>query len=231
MTRIESLDHEELHGQGPRRWLASIANWVLRRCWYIDSPVVLMLQATPAQVIEQLTAASKPRVSRLDLRNLYVNGRRYFVQPRAGGFRLMTTSKIPWRARQRTSSATVMNGKFVPYGNGGTRIQMHVRVSPAYTLTALLLPLFMTSILIYVPWPPPVIALTLAGLFGLAWAGQRLSAALEANDMIWFVQKALEDLVPADINHLGAESPVYYDESAFAQAWDRFYREHQPGGE
>jgi hypothetical protein len=230
MTRIESIDHGELHGSGPRRWLAAVAGWVLRRCWYIDAPVVLMLQASPAQVVEKLNAASKPSVSRLDLRNLYVNGRRYFVQPREGGFRLMTTSKIPWRARQRTSSATVMNGKFAPYGNGGTRIQMRVRVSPVYTLTALILPLFMTSILVYVPWPPGIIALVLATLFGLAWAGQRLSAALEANDMIWFVQKALEDFVPAEIEHLGAEAPVYYDESTFTKAWDRFYREHRPGG-
>lgn len=229
MTRIESLDREELHGRGPRRWLAGLVGWVLRRCWYIDAPAVLMLQATPAEIVEKLGAASKPRVSRLDLRNLYANGRRYFIQPREGGFRLLTTSKIPWRARQRTSSATVMHGRFAPYGNGGTRIQVYVRVSPVYTLSALLLPLFMASILIYVPWPPVVIAIVLAILFGLAWAAQRFSAALEANDMLWFVQKALEDFVPADINHLSDESPVYYDESAFEQAWDRFYREHHPG--
>ncbi len=231
MTRVETLNNEEIAARGPRRWVSRLAGWVLRRCWYIDAPVVMMLQASPAQVVEKLKSASKPSVRRLDLRNLYVNGRRYFLQPKQNGFRLTTTSKIPWRSRRRTSSATIMNGRFAPYGNGGTRVQMQVRVSPAFILSNLFIPAFLTSILVYVPWHPAVIAVLLLIVFGLAWSIQRLSAALEANDMVWFVQKTLEDFSPAEIKNLGAETPLYYDENAFTQAWDRFYREHRPGTE
>lgn len=206
-----------------RRSISRLAIWVMRRCWFISAPVVLMLKASPSQCVEKLRSAAKPNARRLDLGNLYVNGRRYFVQTQPGGFRLTTTSKIPWRARQRTASATIMMGDFAPFGDGATRIRLRVRVSPIYTLTALALPVFMTSILIYVPWPPLVIALMLGLLFGLAWAIHRLSAALEANDMIWFVQKALEDFVPAEVMGLHAESPLPYDEQEFARAWERFY--------
>lgn len=216
----------------PPRWWRLII-WMIRggtrQVWYTGAPVVLVMRASPAVCLHTLMTAAKPSTSRLHLRNLFAHGRRYFIQPQQDGFQLTTTSKVIWRYRQRTSSSAVLDAHFSSLDDDVTRIQLRARLRPLYMLSALLIPAFMTTILVYVPWHPALILAALAALYGLSWAGHRLNAALEVSAMVWFVQKALEDLVPAEIMTLGAlaaDQVVHYDTQDFEQAWEKFYEQH-----
>lgn len=207
------------------RWLRRL---ILARIWYIHSPpVVLMVQATPALCMQTLAAAAKPSTQRLHLRNLFIQGRRYHIQAQQGGFRLTTTRHVIWRYRKRTSSTAVMRGTLARFEENITRVELNVRMNFGYLLDIFLVPLFITSFLIFTPWNRAVILGCLAMLYGLSWIGHRYNAALEAHDMIWFVQKALDDLVPAQVMVLPtrADDTVYYNRD-FGEAWQRFYKEH-----
>jgi hypothetical protein len=74
------------------------------------------------------------------------------------------------------------------------------------------------------PWSRVVTGLIIALLFSLSLVGYRFNAALQVNEMVYFVQKALEDLPRADLNGLPATSPdvVMTD---FREQWFRFYKE------
>lgn len=215
------------------RWLA---RRVLARIWYVGSPVVFMFQAAPAECLESLKLASKPSANRLHQLNLFHQGRRYFVQPKSGGFRLTTTRSMLWRYRKRTSSVTVAHATVSTISSDITRIDMRTRMGFIYILSSLAIPAFMTSILVYVPWPPGLIAASLVTLYGLSWAGHRINAVIEAHEMVWFVQKALEDLTPAEIARMESRTsagvvygpdthPHVYDEREFATEWERFMEE------
>lgn len=213
-----------------RRIIASLTKPFLSRIWYVGVPVVLFVRANQSMCLHTLKAASKPKVNQLHLRKLYADGRRYFIQPVQGGFRLTTTSKVLWHYRKRTSSATVVTARFSAFGEGVTRIDLRGRINPLALLTnvSILLPLFMTSILIYVPWHPLFIVLTLAVLYVLAWASHRSNVHLEVHEMIWFVQTALEELIPTDIMPLGDKTAdIVYEGEEFEAAWERFYEEHR----
>jgi len=201
---------------------------VLRRVWYIHTPVVMIVQATPAAIRSMLKTAARPSVQRLEHRNLFASGRRYYFQAWAEGFRMTTTHSRRWRYRQRTTAIAVMNGTLDEVENQVTRITLHSRISPRFLVDALWLPLGMTALLIYVPWPPWIIAMSILTLFALSWVGHRTNVVLEAEEMVWFTQKALEDLVPAEIRTLGSEADnVVYDDQDFEEAWEKFYREHR----
>lgn len=200
------------------------------RVWYVHPPMILIIKTTPVRCLHALAAATKPRTQRLDLRNLYAEGRRYELHPRNEGFNLTTTSKVIWRYRRRTSSAAVLKAQLFTVDEETTRIRMHSNIKLLYLLDIFLIPTFMASVLIFLPWPPAVIALTLSVLYLLSWFGHRLNAMLEANEMIFFVQKVLEDFIPTEIYALASEATnVVYANRDFDEAWEKFYREHQDG--
>ncbi|GAB4512144.1 MAG: hypothetical protein OHK0046_11240 [Anaerolineae bacterium] len=222
MTRIAVEPKERL-------WVGRLWRWLLAQVWFVHTPVVLMVKATQAEVLQLLVKSAKPSANRLDLRNLFQNGRRYFIQPRTGGFRLTTTRGVVWRFRRRTTAVVVMNGSFADLGDDVTRIQLETRLNVSYFLDAFLIPLFMTSILIYMPWSPWVIGAALLTLYMSSWLGHRYNAALEAGEMVWYVQKVLGDFIPAEIKELSAmtSETIYRYNADFEAAWERFYEEHQ----
>lgn len=213
---------------GLRLMLAAPLRWLLRRVFFVSAPTVLLLSASPAACIQTLAVAAKPSTQRLHLRNVFTGGRRYAIYPRAGGFRITTTAKIPWRRRRRTGSAAVLQGTFSASDEATTRVQVRVWMHPVHFLMALAVPAFMTVLLVNMSWPPAVIAIMLALLYGLSWSVHRMNAMLEATDMIWFVQRALEDIVAPEVRTLSADLPgVSYDSRDFREAWEHFYREQR----
>jgi hypothetical protein len=207
----------------------SIRQTLLRRLlgwfWYVHAPVVLIVKTTPAVCLQTLATASRPSSQRLHHRNLFASGRRYEIQRRENGFRMRTTSKVSWHYRYRTKSAAVLDGCFYDMGNDISRIQMETHISLRELLDFILLPTFMTSIIVFVPWNSTIITGLVIALYVLSWIGHRSNAAIEANEMVYFVQKALEDLEPAEIRSLHANSPdlIY---GKFDDEWEKFYRQH-----
>lgn len=212
-------------------WRRLLERHVLTYIWYVHKPAIIVIRATPADCMEKLVTAAKPSVKRLHHRNLFQQGRRYFVKPQRDGFRLTTTSNLRWRYRKRTASTTIMNGTFSRYGEDVTRVSLQIRINIGYLLDAFLLPTLVSSIIVYVPWPPPIIGALICLLFTLSWMGHRFHAMLEASEMVWFVQKVLEDFVPAEVMALNAETheTLHYNRD-FDEAWQRFYRDKSDHG-
>lgn len=215
---------KEVKRDQPPLWKRLADRYILPRIWYVHSPVVLLVRAAPAAILGQIAAESRPSVQRLHQRNLFAQGRRYHVRPQANGFRLTTTSSMRFRYRKRTSSAAVMHATCSTTGGGFTRLQLKTRMNIDYLLETFLVPVIMASILWYVPWHRAVIAGAILAVLALSWLGHRYNAALEANEMVWFVQKVLEDVIHRDVLPLASETDntIYQD---FAAEWGKFYEE------
>lgn len=202
----------------------------LRPLWQIHPPVALIVSATRTVCLQTLIVAARPSQERLHLRDLFLEGRRYYVQPKQNGFRLTSDNKVIWGSkRQRTRMAAVIHGVFSGTGEDVTLIRLHARMSILYMFSALLIPAFVTSILVYMPWSKSVIGVLIALLFTLSWLGHRFDAAYQANEMVYFVQKALEDLPPGEASRLEAGNPTVTTTPAsdeFREQWQKFYEEH-----
>ncbi|MBI1257126.1 MAG: hypothetical protein GC204_06620 [Chloroflexi bacterium] len=199
--------------------------------WQLHPPVALVVRASQGKCLQTLAVAAKPSADRLHLRNLFMDGRRYYVQPQQDGFKLTSDNRLFWGGkRNRTRVAAVVFGKFSSPDNEITFIRLHSRVNILYLLSGLLVPIFFTSIVVYMPWPRLVISIIILLLFGLSLIGHRFDAALQVNEMIYFVQTALEDLPPVEISALPPSGPdvVLTD---FREQWYRFYREQMEKGE
>jgi hypothetical protein len=200
----------------------------LKQLWYVYPPVALTVKASRIECLRALALASRPDVQRLHLRNLFTDGRRYYVEQRKTGFRLTSNSKVPWRRRTRTAVAAVIYAEFSDVGDA-TRILMRSRMRLFYLGEALLIPAFITSLLIFTPWPKLLILALILALFGLSWLAHRLTATLQATEMVYFVEKALEDIAPMDIPMLGAsaEPDVITQDRDFREQWTKFYEAHK----
>lgn len=201
---------------------------LLRRAWYVHPGAHLRVTISPSQTYKALEISAKPSVKHLQLRNVFVRGRRYFIFPRGGGFRMITTHKVPWFPRRTTASA-VLFGDFEKIDDATTRLKMTSRIKIVYLLRSFLWPTFMTSMLVFMTWPVVIIALCIAALYGLSWVAHRYNAALEAYEMVFFIEKALEDFIPDPPSILPAQttSADVIVESDFAQEWDKFVDEMQ----
>jgi hypothetical protein len=200
---------------------------LFNRLWYVYPPVVLAVAASPAACLRALAEAARPSQQRLHLRNLFAGGRRYYLQPRQNGFYLTSNSKIPWGRRARTSFAALMEGQFSDLA-GGTQIRLRARMRLFFFLDIFLIPAFISSILIFAPWSRALIAGLMLALFGLSWLWHRLTATLQAADMVYFVQKALEDLEAFEMPGLQASAPeVITQHQEFREAWQKFYEQHK----
>ena len=194
---------------------------LLQFLWRAHPPVTLAVGADATACMSALIAAARPSQRRLHLRDLFAEGRRYHVQPRAGGFRMTSDSKHLWR-RGRTRITAVIEGNVTHAGEALTYVRLRARMGVAHLLGTLFIPAFFTSIVVYMPWHPAVIAGISAALFALSWLSLRFDAALQANAMIFFVQKALEDLPPAQISELESTRP---DVLTFQEAWRRAHED------
>lgn len=209
----------------PPGWLSRLFG----RFWYVYPPMVMIVGAPPRECLKTIALAAKPGVARLHLRNLFTDGRRYYLDPRREGFWLTSNSTIPWRRRARTTVAAVMRGEFSDAGDGGTRILLRARMRLVYLLDVFLIPAFISSILIFAPWPKWVIGLLVLALFGLSWTWHRLTATLQAAEMVYFIEKALEDIAPVEVPMLAAsaEPMVITQDLDFRQQWEKFYDAHK----
>ena len=206
-----------------------LRDWFLRRAWYVHPGAHLRLTTTPSETYKVLEIAAKPSVKRLHLRNVFTQGRRYFIMPRdGGGFRMMTTNKIPWYP-SRTSASAVLTGDFEKIDDTTSRLTMKSRIRTFYMLQSLFMPSFMASMLIFMRWHLVLIAASIVTLYSLSWMAHRYNAALEAYEMIFFIEKALEDHIPEPppVLNAPAMSGAVIIENGFAAERDKFVDEMQ----
>jgi hypothetical protein len=211
-----------------RAQLLTVWRWMLDRVWYVHPAVVFVVESPVSDCQQALAEATRPRLDRLQLRNLYMDGRRYYFDPQTSGFRLRTNSVLPWRPRARTSVAAILSGELTATGEQMTRVSLRAQMRLLFFLDIFPVPVFMSSLLIFAPWPPAVIAALIVSLFSLSYAWHRLTAALQATDMVFFVQKVLEDFTPMDAPQLSAGGPeVIKSSGEFHRQWQRFYEQHK----
>lgn len=193
--------------------------------WQLHPPVALVVRAPEAICLQTLLVAAKPSAERLHLRNLFTDGRRYYVQPQGDGFQLTSDNRLLWGGRRnRSRRAATVFGEFSSPDGEITFIRLHARMRVFHLVSGLLLPLFFSSIVIYMPWPRLLISTIVALLFALALLGRRFDAALQVNEMIYFVRQALADLPPVEVAALPSSGPDVVL-SDFREQWYRFYHE------
>lgn len=204
--------------------------WLLRHVWYLHAPVHIMLNVSPSVALATLNTAAKPSVERLHLRNVFADGRRYFLQfSPPNGFTMRTTHKVSWHLRRRTTSVSVMTGQFVVLGETLTRLELSSHIVPFYLLDVFFLPTFMLTLIVGMPWGVPMIGALLCLLYGLSWIWHHSNAMLEAQEMLFFMDKALADYIPPPPQPLAEGAQIVVDDLPdFAQAWKKFY-DHDKG--
>lgn len=208
--------------------MTGLRGWLLDRLWYVQPMTALTVKALPNDCVRTLGLATRPNLDRLHLRNLFIDGRRYYVEVLKDGFQMTMHSSLPWRPKMRGSVAAVLRGQFSASGNDSTVIRMRARMRLLYLLNIFPIPLFMTLLLIASPWPKPLVMSLIISLFFLSWAGHRLTASLQAGDMIYFVEKVLEEVITTDTPLLPTQSDsVVTPEQDFPQQWQKFYDEHK----
>ena len=203
--------------------------YLLRGVWYVHPDITLLVYASPGVCLGLLVTASKPSQDRLHLRNLFVNGRRYhFVEGSAEGFRMVTTSKTPWRHNDRTRSTATLSATFQILDETLTQINVTARIRPWNMWGHMLVPVFFTPLFLFAVWQPPLIRLLeTVAIYLLAWISYRYSAAIDAHDMVYFIEKALEDVIPKSVSELSAHVPHVVDNREdFPEAWEKFYEAH-----
>lgn len=204
--------------------MATLGRRIWRRVLRVQRPVALAVGATPAMTLGALADAARPSQSRLHHRDLFAGGRRYYMRGAAEGFEIRSDSKTFWSSKRRTARAAVIEGTLAQAGSI-TTVRLDARLRPLYLLMALLMPTWMTVLVITVPWSPLLTGSIVAALYGFALLGCRFGAALQAHEMIYFVRKALEDLPPAVMAELAASNDSVIDPALrdFDVEWQRFY--------
>lgn len=221
MTTTSRESRQTSRGPGRRwrdRWLS------------VHPPVVLLVNLSRSVTLQTITLAAKPSQQRLQLRDLFAAGRRYYIQPNKTGFRLRTNSRIPWRRKQRTPFSAEMIATLTPLADDITSIRLRVTTNWFYVLRGLFIPAWMSSIVVFMPYPLVMRAGLVTALFVFALLASRLSAALQATHLVYFVQKALEEVPQVSTPGLSPGQPDIIREPAraeFRRQWERFYAEHQ----
>jgi hypothetical protein len=215
------------------RALISRSAQPLRLLWRLHPPVIVVVSAAPIVVLQTLGAGARPSTQRLHLRDLFRDGRRYYIQPLTDGFRMTSDSRqVYGNRRRRTRVAALLYGRFTMAQNDElTIIRLRTRVSVGYMLSALLIPAFISSIIVYMPWNISLIGVLIGLLFGLSLVAHLLNAVLQATEMVYFVQKVMQDLPQPEIMPLQASSPdvvlrpTVDDplQTGFREAWQKFY--------
>ena len=100
------------------------------------------------------------------------------------------------------------------------KISSHIRIW--YLIDMMIWPGFISSIIFYMWWPAWLIASLIVALFTLSWMAHRFNAALEAHEMIFFIETILEEYFPVIPAQLPAGSADIVYETDFAQAWEQY---------
>jgi hypothetical protein len=207
--------------------LRRLSNAVLGRVWFLHPTIQLRVALSPSITLQTIATAAQPSTKRLHLRNVFASGRRYYVFSNGGdGFVLTTNAKVSWRYSQRTGLTAMLYGDCA-YDGYTTTVSVRSRIKLTYLVNMLLLPTWMTALIIYMPWHPLVIVGCIIALYGLSWMGYRANAMLDAYEMLFFLEKAFEEHTPQAIPTLEAQGAqvLYNYRSDFTQAWDKFYEQ------
>lgn len=226
----QTTEAQETPNETAPDWVRGLRRWLLRRVWYVHPGIQLRLNISPSNAFKILETSARPSIQRLHLRNVFTHGRRYFISPRANrGFRMLTTHKVFWHPRRRTSASAVLLGDFEEIDDATTRLTLHSRFRITYLLQVFLWPTFMTSMLVFMSWSVWLIGLCIAALYLFSWMGHRYNAALEAHEMVFFIEKALEDYISEPPETLPSQSSAadLVVQRDFAQAWDKFIEDMQ----
>lgn len=216
--------------------LSTVRKWVLQRVWYVHAPVVLLATVSTRELLALLEDAAKPSHDRLHLQEVFTSGRRYQITKKQAGFDLLTTSRSYWRyteswfgVRKRTRSAARLSADTLDLDAGITRLEIRTHFRLGYLLDVVWVPLFFTTIVVAMPWPWWVLAVVVLALFGLSFAYHYQQAAHQANEMLFFLDKALADVLIHSLPELEATASgeVVYMNDAFADAWEKFYQSHR----
>lgn len=208
--------------------MTTLRGWLLQRLWYVQPTTTLTVKALPNDCLRALALATRPNLDRLHLRNLFIDGRRYYIHSLKDGFQMTSDTTVPWRRKARTSVAAILRGSFSASGNDSTIIRLKARMRLLYFLDIFPVPFFISSILIFTPWSRVLVGILTITLFFLSWVGHRLSATLQAADMVYFVQTVLDDVTTSDTRLLGTRADnVVTPEQDFPEQWQKFYDEHK----
>lgn len=194
----------------------------------LHPPVALAVAASREACLGTLASAARPSTERLHLRDLFRDGRRYYLDPRPDGFRLHTTTRRLWgNSFSRTAPAAALDGELTETGAPDapiTLIRLKAHVRPTQVLAALAFPAFVALLVLASPFESQWKLLLVTGLIGLAALTQRFEAAYQAHAMVEFVRKALDDLPQVNAPRLDpGRGDVVDGDSSFSQAWQRFY--------
>jgi hypothetical protein len=199
---------------------------LFRRLWFVQDTGDMLVTLQPLMIMQILALAARPSTQRLHLRDVFVGGRRYELTSSKSGFTLTTTARVWWHYQRRTQSAAVLRATFVDVSPDVTRITLRATVRPMNLLQTFLLPLFVTSIILFVPWNPLVIIAVAVAMVMLAWLDYTFTAALEANEMLYFVHKALSDFAAEVLPLASHRIDVDGLTQDFETEWERFIRTH-----
>jgi hypothetical protein len=222
MSAAEAKATAQIVDEAPSR-RKQVWEWLLRYTWYVHPSAHLRLTIEPPHSYRILETSAKPSAKRLELRNLFIQGRRYFLQPTSKqSFRMMTTHKIRWRMRRRTRATAILIGEFTTIDKQTFRLTLSSRIRIWYLLDVFLWPTFITSIIVSMWWSVWLIASLVIALYTLSWLAHRFNAALEAHEMIFFIESILEDYFPETPPKLMASKADVVYEEAFAAAWEQY---------
>lgn len=211
--------------------LRRLWQFLLRYTWRVHPGTHLRVLLSPSQAFKVLETAAKPSIDRLQLRNVFAHGRRYMIYPEPdGGFVMTTTNRVFWNRHRRTQPTAVLTGNFGKIDDTHTVVTLHSHTRILPVLRALFMPVFMTSMLVYMPWHPLILVIFIAALFGFSLLAQRFDSQLEAYEMVYFIEKAFEDFTHEPAPQLTSNNADVVINKAdetpdFVSAWDKFYEE------
>ena len=204
---------------------AALANG-LTALWQLHPPVVFVVRATPVECMQTLVRATKPSTQRLHLRNLFAEGRRYYVQPQPNGFKLTSDNRMLWGGRRRARVAAVVLRRVLLAAG---RPHLHSPAQPHQRALSAQRPADPAVLLVDHHLHAVVAAADrgiILALFALSLIAHRFNAALQVNALIYFVQTVIEDLPPVEVAELPASGPdVVLPNNDFREQWRKFYRE------
>ncbi len=215
--------------------LSTFRQWLLQRLWFVHAPLVLLTSLPTSELLTVLEDAAKPHRDRLHMQEVFTSGRRYQLTKKSQGFNLLTTSRSYWRyteswfgVRRRTRAAAKLVAETIHLDAGLTRLSVRTHIRLGYLLDVVWVPTFFATIVIAMPWPWYGILCILVILYSLSFAYHYYQAAHQANEMLFFLNKALADVLVHNLPELapsGADEVVTLNDT-FADAWERFYQYH-----
>jgi hypothetical protein len=200
----------------------------VKRMLRLQHPLSLTVAAPAAVALRTLAAAARPSQDRLHLRNLFTDGRRYHVRTVRDGIRI-TSQSATWTNR-RSHIAAIVEGEFVDEGAQST-LRLTARAGVLALGRALLLPTWMSAIIMNAPWSLTITLILMGLLYGSALAAWHFDARLQAHDILYFAQTAFEDLPTVDLPQLAAGEPVPISDAQrdFSAVWEQFYAQKRGG--